>query len=268
MRRIVAVCVTMLASALACAQPLALPVAAPQLDYRVVARYPHDATAFTEGLLVHDDTLVESTGLYGRSQLFVRDLRSGKLLRSLRLPASEFGEGAAVVGDRLYQLTWREGVGHIYDRRLRKLADFSFTGEGWGLTFDGTDLIRSDGSATLHFHDPADFREKRTLVVRDAGQPVVLLNELEYVDGWLYANVWMSDRIAVIDPGTGTVSGWLDLADLHRQFEPPAGWNPRDDVLNGIAWDARSGHLLVTGKRWPMLFELAVGEAGRPAAKP
>ncbi len=230
----------------------------PRWSYTVVAQYPHETSAFTEGLLVHGDELFESTGIYGRSGLFISDIHSGKLHRSSQLDPGEFGEGLALAGHRLYQLTWREGICHVYDLDLRLLKNFQYSGEGWGLTFDGHALIRSDGTPTLHFHDPSDFHEVRSLMVRDAGRPVGLLNELEWVGGQLFANVWTTDRIAVIDPATGTVTGWLDLGILKQGFVPPSDWNPRDDVLNGIAYDPRTGHLLVTGKRWPTIFEIAV----------
>lgn len=234
---------------------------APQWSYTVVAEYPHEVSAFTEGLLVHSDELIESTGLYGRSSLSVRGIHGGKLRRSTSLPPGEFGEGAAIVNEQLYQLTWREGICHVYDFDLRPIKDLRYDGEGWGLTTDGRTLVRSDGSPTLHFHDPIDFREVRRVVVRDEGQPVWQLNELEMAEGRLFANVWMTDRIAVIDPSSGTVIAWLDLQALRARFTLPPGWSAADDVLNGIAYDPRRRHLLVTGKRWPTIFEIAVPAA-------
>ncbi len=265
--RIVAVCAALLIAATAFAQPTELAGPAPVLPYRVVAQYPHDVTAFTEGLLIHDGSLIESTGLYGHSGLFIRDIRTGRTRQSIHLQDADFGEGVSLVGSHIYQLTWREGICRVFDLTLHEIAEYRYAGEGWGLAFNGTELIRSDGTATLHFHDPVDFHERRSMMVRDAGRPVPLLNELEVANGQLYSNVWMSDRIAVIDLATGTVTGWLDLEDLKTLFVPPDGWDPRDDVLNGIAYDPGSGHLLVTGKRWPVLFEISVGSIGQASTR-
>lgn len=249
---------TLLVAALAFAASADGP--APLLPYHVVAEYPHDPQAFTEGLVLDGQgRLIESEGRYGASSLVLRDLRSGKPLKTAKLEPRYFGEGATIVGDHIVQLTWREGTGFIYDLKLQQTGQFNFSGDGWGLTYDGKHLIQSDGSANLYFLDPHTYQDQGHVAVRDGGQPVYQLNELEYADGKVYANVWHSSRIAVIDPASGAVLNWIDLSALDQTFPKPAGWDPEDDVLNGIAYDPRSGHLYVTGKCWPKLFEIALG---------
>lgn len=232
--------------------------AAPTLPWTLIATHPHDPQAFTQGLVVDGPRLIEGTGLYGRSQLVIRDRGSLQLLHRHALPADQFGEGVALHGDRLYQLTWQNGLVHVYDRTLQPLGRLRLDGEGWGLTSDGERLIRSDGSSRLRFHDPLTLAERGSVKVTDEGRPVDRLNELEFVDGWIYANVWQADRVAVIDPASGEVRGWLDLQPLSDRFLRLPGWNRQDAVLNGIAVLPGSGHLLVTGKFWPALFEIAV----------
>jgi glutaminyl-peptide cyclotransferase len=235
----------------------ALPAAAepaPRLEWRVVAAHPHDRQAFTQGLLMHDGVLYESTGLRGRSTLRAVDPGSGRVLREHRLAPDLFGEGLARVGDHLYQLTWQAGRGFVYALPdLRLLGDFTYPGEGWGLAADGDVLYMSDGSDRLRVIEARSFAERRRIAVRDDGAPVARLNELELIDGVLLANVWRTDRIARIDPGSGRVTGWLDLSGL---LGPLAG--PGVDVLNGIAWDPRARRLWVTGKLWPRVFVLEV----------
>jgi len=224
--------------------------------YRIVHVYPHDPQAFTQGLIYLDGHLYESTGLNGRSTLRMDDLESGRVLQSVPVPAQYFAEGLTEWGSTLIQLTWQTHVGFVYDRfSFRQLRTFTYSGEGWGLTHDTKNLILSDGTATLRFLDPKTFREVRHIVVKDHGSPVTELNELEFVHGQIYANVWLTDRIVRISPVTGKVLGWLDLSGLL-----PAG--ERDDehgaVLNGIAWDAAHDRLFVTGKLWPKLFEIKI----------
>lgn len=224
-------------------------------DYRVIAVHPHDPEAFTQGLILVDGELIESTGGYGASSLRRVALASGRVLQRVDLPPRLFGEGITRWGEEIVQLTWRAGIGRRYgleDLRLR--GEFGFDGEGWGLTADASHWILSDGSDQLRFLDPADGRELRRIAVRENGRPVTRLNELEYIDGEVWANIWHRDRVVRIDPASGRVLGRLDLSGLW-----PAG-RPRrpEQVLNGIAYDAASGHVLVTGKRWPLLFELAV----------
>ncbi len=232
--------------------------AAPTLPWTLVSSRPHDASSFTQGLVIDGDRLIEGTGLYGRSRLTVRDLSTGMLLHSVSLPENQFGEGVAVVDDRIIQLTWMNGIAHVFDRSLQPVADFRLSSEGWGLTSDGKRLIRSDGSSSLRFHDLHTYAETGKVDVVDGGLRVENLNELEFIDGYVYANVWQTDRIAVIDPDTGKVRAWLDLTGLSARFPKYAGWNSSDAVLNGIALMPKSGHLLVTGKLWPQMFELSV----------
>jgi len=223
--------------------------------YRVVHTYPHDARAYTQGLVIVDGHLYESTGLNGRSTLRMDDVTTGRVLQSASVPAQYFAEGLTNWGATLIQLTWQSHVAFVYDRfSFRLLRTFQYDGEGWGLTQDGKDLILSDGSDELRFYDPTTFRIVRSIHVRDHGQPVTQLNELEYIHGQVYANVWHSNRIARISPTTGKVLGWINLAGLlpqSKRSDPEA-------VLNGIAYDAVHDRLFVTGKLWPELFEIIV----------
>lgn len=230
----------------------------PVLPWKVVATYPHDASSFTQGLVIDGDRLIEGTGLYGRSRLTVRSRSTGELLSSTALPEDQFGEGVAVVDDRIIQLTWMNGLAHVFDRNLQPLTRFRLSSEGWGLTFDGRRLIRSDGSATLRFHDARSYAEIGRVDVLDGASSVANLNELEFSEGYVYANIWQSDRVAIIDPVSGKVQAWMDLAGLADRFPKPVAWDRREAVLNGIAVVPENGHLLVTGKLWPMMFELSV----------
>lgn len=224
-------------------------------SYRVLHVYPHDQQAFTQGLVFVDGHLYESTGEYGSSSLREEDLETGRILKFQALSSNDFGEGLTNWGNTLIQLTWQAHIAFVYDRAtFHLLRTFHYPWEGWGLTQDGKNLILSDGTATLHFLDPATFREVRHIVVKDRGAPVTQLNELEYIHGQIYANIWHSNRIARISPATGQVLGWINLAGLL-----PAGLlsNP-EAVLNGIAFDAAHDRLFVTGKLWPKLFEIKV----------
>lgn len=235
--------------------PLPLPpagAAPPTWSVSVVARHPHDRQAFTQGLAMVDGVLYESTGLNGQSSVRIVDLDSGEVALRRDLAPRYFGEGLSPVGDTLVQLTWRAQVAFVYDRRtLEPVGQHAYPGEGWGLTFDGARLILSDGSDRLRFFDPQTFEMSGEVAVRDEGRPVTRLNELEFVDGEVLANVWQTDLIVRIDPASGRVIGRLDLAGLR-----PAEASGRDDVLNGIAWDPVGRRLFVTGKRWPLLFEI------------
>ena len=225
----------------------------PTFGYEVVQSWPHDPGAFTQGLVYRDGRLYEGTGMNGASSLREVELATGAVRRRYPLARQYFGEGITLLGGRLYQLTWRSQLGFIYDAETFQLVgQFSYTGEGWGLTDDGTSLILSDGTSTLRFLDPTTFAVRRTVKVTDNGREVPELNELEYVKGELYANVWRQDRIARIDPATGRVTGWIDLTGLLRPEEQTGS----EDVLNGIAYDAAGDRLLVTGKRWPKLFHI------------
>jgi glutaminyl-peptide cyclotransferase len=222
--------------------------------YRVVNSYPHDSRAYTQGLVYRDGVLFESTGLNGRSTLRKVRLETGEVLQQHQLEARHFGEGLVDWNNQLIQLTWQTNVGFVYDlATFKPLRQFTYPGEGWGLTHDGKRLIMSDGQPTgeLRFLDPATLRETGRLTVRDGGRPVANLNELEFVRGELFANVYQTDRVARVDPATGLVVGWIDLSGLLTPAER------RDtDVLNGIAYDAAGDRLFVTGKLWPRLFEV------------
>lgn len=221
----------------------------------VVGRTPHDETAFTQGLVHADHLLYEGTGEYGASRIRLVRPQSGDVLVEQPLPDSMFGEGVAGHDGRLYQLTWREQQVLVRDRcTLRELERMTYDGEGWGLTGDGDVLWRSDGTSRLFAHDPETFAVTRTVDVRDRGVPVELLNELEFVDGQILANVWKSPWIVRIDPASGAVTGWIDASPLVDEV----GSTDPDEVLNGIAVDAGSGRLWLTGKRWPTVFEIRV----------
>ncbi|MFO0984823.1 MAG: glutaminyl-peptide cyclotransferase [Planctomycetota bacterium] len=235
----------------------------PVFTFRVHRSFAHDPAAFCQGLLYADGILYESTGLYGRSTVRRVRLETGEVLQSVALGERYFGEGLALWKDRLIQLTWQEGKAFVYDAQsLRRIGEFDYQGEGWGLTHDGTHLIMSDGTSELRFLDPDTFRELRRLRVTADGRPIDQLNELEYIDGEVYANVWQTDFIARIDPGSGVVKEWIDLTGLLRSQGVVA---PHADVLNGIAYDAAMRRLFVTGKKWPKLFELEL-ERRRSAA--
>jgi glutamine cyclotransferase len=231
--------------------------------YEVVHTYPHDRDAYTQGLLYQDGHLYESTGLNGRSSLRMVDLETGRVLQEQSVPSQYFAEGLASWGSTLIQLTWQSHIAFVYDRfSFRLLRTLHYEGEGWGLTQDRKNLILSDGSATLRFLDPETFREVRHVVVKDHGAPITELNELEYVHGQIYANVWHTDRIARIAPSTGKVLGWIDLAGILPENQHP---DP-EAVLNGIAYDPARDRLFVTGKLWPALFEIKVNpQSEQPA---
>lgn len=224
----------------------------PVYRYRVVNTYPHDPQAFTQGLEYHNGYLYESTGLEGQSTLRKVELRTGRVLQRHRLLPEIFAEGITLFGDRIYQLTWRNGICFVYHRdTFRADIEFRYSGEGWGLTNDGTHLIMSDGSDTLVFRDPATFAEVRRLQVRADGMPVRDLNELEYIEGEIWANVWQTDLIARISPKTGEVVAWVDLSGLLPEAD-----RKNADVLNGIAYDKQNKRIFVTGKLWNKLFEI------------
>jgi glutamine cyclotransferase len=227
--------------------------AAPVWGFRVVATYPHDSRAFTQGLLYLDGELYESTGQIGRSTIRRVRLEDGRVLQSVDIPSGLFGEGLVNWGDQLINITWQDGVGYRWDRRtLRRLGEWRYRGEGWGLTQNGRDIIMSDGTPELRFLDPVTLQERRRIAVSDAGVPVARLNEIEWVNGEIFANVWMTAMIARINPDTGQVTGWIDLTALASQRP---SWR-NDDVLNGIAYDQARDRLFVTGKNWPQLYEI------------
>ena len=226
--------------------------------YQVVHSYPHDPQAFTQGLIYLGGHLYESTGLKGRSTLREDDLVTGRTLRSINVPSQFFAEGLTNWGNTLIQLTWQAHTAFVYSRaNFHLLHIFHYAGEGWGLTQDGKSLILSDGTANLRFLNPQTFAVERSITVSDHGKPIDQLNELEYVHGQIYANVWMSNRIARISPQTGAVLGWIDLTGLLPDVEHSS----RDAVLNGIAYDPLHNRLFVTGKLWPTLFEIRLDHA-------
>jgi glutamine cyclotransferase len=224
------------------------------MTYHVLDKYPHDTQAFTQGLVVDRDTLFEGTGLRGRSSLRRVEMTTGAVRQQVNLASQYFGEGIVIVEERIFQLTWTSGVGFIYDRNSFAVRDtFFYPHEGWGLTFDGEYLIVSDGTSTLRFWDPQTLEVHRQITVRDGGRTVDNLNELEYIGGEVWANKWLTDLVARIDPATGEVLAWVDLSGLLTPEE-----RRRANVLNGIAYDPERERLYVTGKLWPWLFEIDV----------
>lgn len=221
--------------------------------YQVIHTYPHDSQAFTQGLIYLDGHLYESTGIKGKSSLRMEDLDTGKILQFQDVPARYFAEGLTDWGNTLIQLTWQDHLALIYDRAtFHFLRTLPYTGEGWGLTHDDKSIILSDGTATLRFFDPTTFHELRRITVKDRGKPIDQLNELEYIHGEIYANVWHTDRIARISPATGKVLSWIDLTNLLPQNQRSSP----EAVLNGIAYDPVKDRLFVTGKLWPKIFEI------------
>ncbi len=229
--------------------------AAPTFGYKVVARLPHSTESYTEGFFYRDGLFYEGTGLTGHSALLAIQPETGKPVHKLEIAPQYFGEGIVDWGPNLYEWTWTSHICFVYDRfSLRLVKQFSYTGEGWGMTRTAKELITSDGTATLRFRDPETFKETRHIVVKDGAKTIDQLNELEYIKGEIYANVWHSDKIARISPKDGHVIAWIDLADLL----PPDQRVNAESVLNGIAYDAQHDRLFVTGKQWPAVFEIKV----------
>jgi glutaminyl-peptide cyclotransferase len=225
----------------------------PEYTYHVVRTYPHDRGAYTQGLVYHGGVLYEGTGMAGESSIRKVRLETGEVLQKRDLPDPYFGEGIVIWKDRLLELTWQAQAGFIYDlATLTPKGEFQYPGEGWGLTHDGKRIIMSDGTAQLRFWEPETLKEISRITVRSEGQPVDSLNELEWIKGEIYANVYQTFRIARINPANGNVVGWIDLTGILS----PADQSENTDVLNGIAYDAQGDRLFVTGKRWPKLFEI------------
>ncbi len=225
----------------------------PEYGYEVAHTYPHDPMAFTEGLFYLDGFLYESTGLEGQSSIRKVRLETGEVIQKRDIPGY-FGEGIINWKDKLIELTYRAEVGFVYDLAGFKLQrQFEYPGEGWALTQDGKRIIMSDGTPEIRFWDPETLKETGRITVTDHGQPVKNVNELEWIKDEIYANVWMTERIARIDPGSGKVIGWIDLTGL---LNPSDRINGQTDVMNGIAYDAKGDRIFVTGKRWPKLFEI------------
>ncbi len=253
------ICVVLMAAALSAALSSAgaqlRSPATPVYTYQVVHTYPHDPTAFTQGLIYLDGDLYESTGLNGRSSIRRVKLETGKVIQQQAVSADYFAEGLVNSGSDLLQLTWQNQVGFVYDRKSFALKrKFTYAGQGWGLTKDPSGIILSDGTAKLRILDPQTLMQTGSLSVTDQGRPVLELNELEYISGEIWANVWQTDRIARISPFTGNVGSWVDLKGLLTPAEKASA-----DVLNGIAYDSAMNRIFVTGKLWPKLFEIKVG---------
>ncbi len=227
----------------------------PVYTYQIVNEYPHDPAAFTQGLVWSEGEFYEGTGLRGESTLRRVEPETGTVQQIISLPANYFGEGITLWEDQIIQITWQEQTALVYDREtFEQIGQFAYNTEGWGITHDGRQLIMSDGSNTLTFRDPATFAETGQVQVLDGNTPISQLNELEYINGEVWANIWQTDRIVRIDPATGQVTGWVDLTGLR----PPETQGDSNAVLNGIAYDAENGRLFVTGKRWPVLYEIEV----------
>ena len=235
----------------------AAPAEPKEYTYSVRAVHPHPATSYTQGLQYADGRLWEGTGQHGESVVQTLDLATGRAEVFARLPKEDFGEGIALLDGKVYQLTWQSNKAYVYDARTgEKLKEFRYPGEGWGLTTDGKKLYMSDGTATIHTVDPATFRREKRVTVTYKGAPVEYLNELEWIGGKIWANVYTTDQIVVIDPATGIVEGVVDLAGLLPETEMTA----TTDVLNGIAYDAEGDRIFVTGKNWPKLYEIEITE--------
>jgi glutamine cyclotransferase len=228
------------------------------IPFKVVKVFPHDKSAFTQGLVIEYGRLFESTGQEGASWIAEVDIASGKQDKKVNLDSLYFGEGITILGNKIYQLTWKSKKGFVYDvNTFQKLQEFAYDHEGWGITHDGKNLIVSDGTNKIHLLDTATLSEVKVLEVKENGVPVDKLNELEYIGGYLFANRWMTNEVLKIDLATGNVVGRLDLTQLAIEANQS---NPSADVLNGIAFEKKSGLLLVTGKWWPFLFALRLEE--------
>lgn len=231
----------------------------PIFSYKIIDVFPHDPEAFTQGLVWEDGFLYEGTGLYGDSSLRKVELETGKILQLYQLSDDFFGEGITIFKERIYQLTWKEQIGFIYDAdSFQLLETFSYSHEGWGITHDEKYLIISDGSPVLHFVDPLTFQEVKQVKVHDRQTPVYRINELEYIKGKIFANIWQTDLIAIISPESGEVFAWADLSDILENVNIKI--NQPIDVLNGIAYDSLNDRLFVTGKWWPVIFQIEIIE--------
>ena len=233
--------------------------AIPEYGYQVIHVYPHDPEAFTEGLFYLDGFLYEATGLAGKSSVRKVDVRTGKVLQQQDVPEPYFGEGIVAWKNHLIQLTYTTETGFVYDlKTFKREREFHYPGQGWSLTFDGKQIVMDDGTPELRFWDGETLKETGRVRVTADGVPVQNINELEWVKGELYANVWHTDRIARIDTKTGQVRGWIDLKGLLPASDKRDGWDAGEQVLNGIAYDAAHDRLFVTGKYWPKLFEIKI----------
>ena len=237
-------------------KPNSPPASTPITPFKVVGEYPHDMEAFTQGLLFHDGVLYEGTGHYTKSRIRRVDISSGRVLQEWPFPNQLFGEGLTLLGDHLFALSWRSGVGLVLERESFNLvAHFQYDGPGWGITDDERHLYMSDGTDRLYIRDPATFEIVRTIDVKYKGRPIIKLNELEWINGEIWANIWKEKIIVRIDPKTGEVIGWLDLTEIVNRTKNA---DNVDNVLNGIAHDPKTGRVFVTGKYWPVMYELEV----------
>lgn len=228
------------------------------ISYSIVNTFPHDTSSFTQGLILHKGEMYEGTGEYGSSHLLKVNLADGRISRKIPLEAKYFGEGITVLNDTLYQLTWKEKDVFAYTLPdLKKVKVFQIDTEGWGLTTDGKELIASDGSSNLYYYNPSTFQLLRTQSITEGGSLSYNLNELEYIDGFIYANQWQAPYIFKIDPGSGTIVGKIDLGEVWRRVKAK---DPLADVPNGIAYDSVSGKTYITGKKWPELYEIQIGK--------
>lgn len=235
------------------------PVPTPIIPYTIVAEYPHDTSAYTQGLEFHNGKLFEGTGDFKTSSIRITDYKTGKVEKKHMMGTNSiFGEGITIFKNKIYQLTWQSNIVYVYDVNNidKPIKTFKWPYEGWGLTNNGTDLIISDGSQKLFFVNPDDFRLQRTISVTENGTPVYQLNELEYIEGFVFANIYQTDMIVKIDPASGFVVGKIDLPGIIQKFAPGYTPKPMEEVLNGIAYDSATKKILVTGKRWPKMFEL------------
>lgn len=229
----------------------------PIYGYKVVHTYPHDANAYTEGLFYLDGYLYESTGTEGQSSIRKQDVATGKVLQKVDLPPPDYGEGIVAWKNRLIQLTWQSQRGYIYDlKSFKRIGQFTYAGEGWALTEDGKHIYMSDGTPTIRVLDPVTLKQTGKIDVTADDRPIININELEWVKGRIYANIWLTHSIAQIDPGTGKVVGVINLTGLGP--DPQTLTDPSNDVLNGIAYDAKHDRLFVTGKRWPLIYEITL----------
>jgi len=227
-------------------------------SYKLINTYPHDINAFTQGLEFYKDTLYEGTGLNGESSLRKTDYKTGKVYQKIDLDKKYFGEGISILNDKIYQLTWQSGIGFMYNLNLQKTGSFKYgkSKEGWGLCNDGKVLYKSDGTEKIWILDPETLEEKDFIDVYTDNHRIMRINELEWVKGKIFGNIWQKNALAIIDPKTGAVTGIVNLSDLHNKVTK----HPQLDVLNGIAFDEKSGHLFVTGKKWDKMFEIEIQE--------
>lgn len=226
-----------------------------RLEYEIMAEYPHDSEAFTQGLEIYQNMLFEGTGLYGRSSLRKVNINNGEVLKKIEIDGQYFGEGITVLRDKIYQLSWKENTAFVYDLDFKLLNKFTYQGEGWGLANNGEELIMSNGSQYIYFRDPDTFKILRKVKVMSDGKEIKNINELEYLNGFIYANIWQSDYIIKINAANGNVNAFLDLKDLLAEE-----YKKEANVLNGIAYDSKNGSFLITGKLWPKIFRIKIVE--------